>query len=1054
MTERRIYLRPYSVALSSSAGSGKTHALTTRLIAMLLQGTSLSEIVAITFTNLAAKEIRTRLFERVSRIAGGAGDEAALFASILGEPEGSVMKRAKKLKIELIRKFSLIQISTIHSFFASIIDCFPAETGVMNQAVIIDEHTRAQMLRESIEHYYRGIENSPGEMERIVQFMILFKRSGLRSATALEDIYANVDKKKYVLAHLLQKAERPSEVKMEFLRQRDVFFSEVLRRKIGFLVGTISDYLKSCGANRNLDRFRSGLEDFMESRNILDLASLTPFKRDPSNTVGYIDKLVASLTNELSARFNGALLSVRNALQSYFASQMRYYVMTWVDIYRRIDAIFTGMKKDAGCIDFHDIDEHARVFLGQLEDFEYLYFRAGSRIRSMLIDEFQDTSELQWDALQHLVREGLKRNGSLFYVGDNKQAIYRWRGGEPDLFERVSDRLGLERYRLPFSFRQNRVLLDYVNAVFKNVQKELFPSFHYEEQKPPPLRTQRENGYVAVLQCEDREAAMEELVRQIKDLQTRGVRLDDIAVLCRKNSEIVELENSFMNLNIPCRTAGRSKLMADYCIMDVRNIIHCVLNPDEPVYLAGLLRSPLLRISYEPLQQRKDDLSFSLLRVLEPELHEKMKRLTHLAGYLPPSGFIGQIYEEFDLLNVYGHKREVLLGFYELAYTFENTAAAVSIKDFDRFLTERQDSIFLQIGEQHGVSLFTIHASKGLEFHTVVVPFLSQPFRFRLDGSILYGRDNRGAITHYGIARSVYRDYLSDAAAMNKLIESTDDNYRVDELNALYVALTRARENLILIPVNSSKSQKKGILRTIGDVLISASEGDGDRRDLLRTFYGAPVPSDTQRGRTGAKKMVPLRIREKVPPAPQPVSAGPDGILDGEHPQDLRSQRVSLLKGLLFHRAVENIFRLPVSPAEIERLLHMAVSAEGADFSAGERKDALSQARPSLANVVSDPRLSIYFSETSYSEFHALSRKYRNFVGRIDRIVFGSTVDILDFKTNRVAKNGSIQRFSEVYRDQVEGYCAALRDISPEREVRGWLYFTDAAYDERVVRVC
>jgi hypothetical protein len=254
--------------------------------------------------------------------------------------------------------------------------------------------------------------------------------------------------------------------------------------------------------------------------------------------------------------------------------------------------------------------------------------------------------------------------------------------------------------------------------------------------------------------------------------------------------------------------------------------------------------------------------------------------------------------------------------------------------------------------------------------------------------------------------------------------------------------------------VNSSKRQKKGILRTIGDVLISASEGDGDRRDLLRTFYGAPVPSDTQRGRTGAKKMVPLRIREKVPPAPQPVSAGPDGILDGEHPQDLRSQRVSLLKGLLFHRAVENIFRLPVSPAEIERLLHMAVSAEGADFSAGERKDALSQARPSLANVVSDPRLSIYFSETSYSEFHALSRKYRNFVGRIDRIVFGSTVDILDFKTNRVAKNGSIQRFSEVYRDQVEGYCAALRDISPEREVRGWLYFTDAAYDERVVRVC
>ncbi len=1054
MTERMMYLPAHSVALSSSAGSGKTFTLTTRLIAMLLQGTNLSEIVAITFTNLAAKEIRTRLFERVSRIAGGERNESALFASILGEPEGSVVKGAKKLKTELIRKFSLIQISTIHSFFASVINCFPAETAVVNHAVIIDERTRVQFLRESIERYYRGIETRPEEMERMAQFMILFKQSGLRTLKALEEIFSKVDDKRYVLADLIRKAKRPSEVKMEFLQQRDVFFSEGLRRKIGFLIRAVSDYLESYGAHTHLGRFRSGLEDFMKSRNILDLASLTPFKRGPQNTVGYIEKLFAALPKDISVRFGNALLSVRSALQSYFASQMRYYVMAWVDLYRRIDAIFTGMKKDAGCIDFHDIEEHARVFLGQMKDFEYLYFRAGSRMRHMLIDEFQDTSELQWDALQHLVRAGLKRNGSFFYVGDNKQAIYRWRGGEPDLFERVCDILGLERHRLPFSFRQNRVLLEYVNAVFKNVQKELLPRFHYEEQNPPPGKTQRENGYVAVLQCENREAAVEELVHQINDLQARGVRLEDIAVLCRKNSEIVELENSFMNLSIPCRTAGRSKLMADYCIMDVRTIIHCVLNPDEPVYLAGFLRSPVFRISYEQLQERKDDLSFSLLRDFQPELYEKLKRLTHLAGYLPPSGLIRKIYEEFDLLNVYAHKREVLLNFHELAYTFESTAAAVSVNDFDRFLTERQDSIFLQIGEQHGVSLFTIHASKGLEFHTVVVPFLSQPFRFRLDGSILYGRDRGGEITRYGLARSVYREYLSDAAAVDELIESTDENYRVDELNALYVALTRARENLILIPVSSSKGKKEDVIKTIGDVLISASKEGGDGRPLRRKFFGATVPSDTRGGDGVSRKMVPLKIRKKMIQAPKPVSAGANGRLDGEHPRDLRARRVGLLKGLVFHRAVENISMLPVSPEEAERLLYMAVSAEGADFSTKEREDARVQARSSLENVVSDPRLSIYFSEASYSESNALSMKYGNFVGRIDRIVFGSTVDILDFKTNRVAEKGSIQRFSEAYREQVEGYCAALKDIYPEREVRGWLYFTDADYDERLVRVC
>jgi len=205
MTERMMYLPAHSVALSSSAGSGKTFTLTTRLIAMLLQGTNLSEIVAITFTNLAAKEIRTRLFERVSRIAGGERNESALFASILGEPEGSVVKGAKKLKTELIRKFSLIQISTIHSFFASVINCFPAETAVVNHAVIIDERTRVQFLRESIERYYRGIETRPEEMERMAQFMILFKQSGLRTLKALEEIFSKVDDKRYVLADLIQK---------------------------------------------------------------------------------------------------------------------------------------------------------------------------------------------------------------------------------------------------------------------------------------------------------------------------------------------------------------------------------------------------------------------------------------------------------------------------------------------------------------------------------------------------------------------------------------------------------------------------------------------------------------------------------------------------------------------------------------------------------------------------------------------------------------------------------------------------------------------------------
>jgi ATP-dependent helicase/nuclease subunit A len=130
MNERDIYRPMHSIALSSSAGSGKTFALTTRLISMLMGGISPSDILAITFTNLAANEIRNKLFERISSLVQGDRDEVSYFSTILNETPEGVIGKASRLKRELIRKFSLLQISTIHSFFASMVKSFPYETGL------------------------------------------------------------------------------------------------------------------------------------------------------------------------------------------------------------------------------------------------------------------------------------------------------------------------------------------------------------------------------------------------------------------------------------------------------------------------------------------------------------------------------------------------------------------------------------------------------------------------------------------------------------------------------------------------------------------------------------------------------------------------------------------------------------------------------------------------------------------------------------------------------------------------------------------------------------
>ena len=132
MNSHLLYDPHTSVAVSSSAGSGKTFTLTTRLLTMLLSGVDISQILAITFTNAAANDIREELFDRINSLRSGNTSEMDLFTSILALDEKQLVQRAEHLRLELVKQFSLLQISTIHSFFARIIGCFPRQTGIVD----------------------------------------------------------------------------------------------------------------------------------------------------------------------------------------------------------------------------------------------------------------------------------------------------------------------------------------------------------------------------------------------------------------------------------------------------------------------------------------------------------------------------------------------------------------------------------------------------------------------------------------------------------------------------------------------------------------------------------------------------------------------------------------------------------------------------------------------------------------------------------------------------------------------------------------------------------
>ncbi|MCK4925460.1 MAG: PD-(D/E)XK nuclease family protein, partial [Spirochaetes bacterium] len=160
-----------------------------------------------------------------------------------------------------------------------------------------------------------------------------------------------------------------------------------------------------------------------------------------------------------------------------------------------------------------------------------------------------------------------------------------------------------------------------------------------------------------------------------------------------------------------------------------------------------------------------------------------------------------------------------------------------------------------------------------------------------------------------------------------------------------------------------------------------------------------------------------------------------------------------LLRGIIFHAVIERIRKLPLGSGELDRLLDMASAREGRRYTKTEVTAAVKEVRPVILNVIADHRLTKYFSDNAVSELGIFSDRYQNLTGRIDRIYLGEEIEVIDFKTNLISGDAELGRLVEAYGEQVDAYCATVREIFPGMSVRGYLYFTGAADSKRLVQV-
>jgi ATP-dependent helicase/nuclease subunit A len=808
------------ISVTAGPGSGKTTVLVERYLHILReQSLSIDQLVAITFTNRAANEMRERLRRELNLVlATATGDERRRWLNYKRTLDGAV-------------------ITTIHGFCARLLREFPLEARVDPQFMLLDEHQAALMLEWIVEEVLSDFigEGHP-EISRLT---LGVGRS--RLAAALAQVYRDARGQGLELEELALATARvhaTAEDHARALEDLDRLMAEFLavrrttpaaRANQSLLIETwpeVQKLLKTIPSHETLADYCRRVSDFRELR---------PQARSPiAEHVKAIDKLVWE--KELQGRIPQVCLDL-------FAQQ---YALEMVNILMAIDRRLNEEKHKLSALDFDDLESRTMVLLQRPE----VIARTEDRYRFFLVDEFQDTNGVQQALLERLAMPAGRRPANLFIVGDRKQSIYSFRGADVDVFREMTSVLvaaGGETKPLLLNFRSQPPLIAFFNHLFPRLfqlpeempseQRRALTELGYvEHEDSEPKRELRDDGPLVELMIttkspleQDPRAEQDSRVLDAKQIARRinvlvksdspQVRYGAIALLFRAMTHVQIYESAFRHANIPYQTVLGRGFYEREEITDLIQLLRFLDNTTDELALAAVLRSPLCGISdnalfalrYRPTQKLYAALqNHGEVEYITDEEHELLDRAAKLISRL-----VGRRhhYSIHDLLRFAVEESEYMTvaaanfdgaqrlaniqRLFTLAARFENTGTHL-VRDFVRYVEE-----FEAIGSResegqidqtsNAVRLMTIHQAKGLEFPVVIIPDLQRLSRVATDHWVMLDR-------HQGLTLKVPDGRGNLVAGCTFSTFEKRHAYRelFESMRLLYVAATRAEDRLIL----------------------------------------------------------------------------------------------------------------------------------------------------------------------------------------------------------------------------------------------------------------
>ncbi len=789
------------LVVSAGAGTGKTSVLTSKYLSLLEERrAAVNEIVAITFTNKAAAEMRNRIRQSVQE-----------YLRTAEQTEAVEYWQTQLIKLESAR------ISTFHSFCLGLVREYPLEagippiTGILNdgeEAIYLNEATSTVLTREFyLDSSYRqiliGLLQDYGWEQLLKELAALYRsirESGLTFTEVMEMTTARLS--------------RPSRYS----------FRELLQELSDFIEFGLSQKL----TERGVEIIASFKEKWPFYQEILN--SDDPFEVKVPILTKIRKALPGNLPNVLKERLSLIHEMLAGVSQQLLDLECLRRLPVLARLLGEIDHEYAGIKQENGLVDFTDQQLLARNLL---LDYPDLANRIRQGICYLLVDEFQDTNGLQMDLICQLVGDDYQ-GGRLMAVGDIKQSIYRFRGAEAELINNLSDLVrdrGGKVVILSDNYRSDRIVIEFINRI----SNRLFENETFEYQ--PLQATKSEPGSCIeflLTGSDDRVLEARMIAARIGQMvfETQSgkspINYGDIVLLFRAGTSVLLYQQALQSLGIPYYNSCGGDFYHCQEVVDQLNLLRLTQQRYDSLALLALLTSPYVGLSEEGLfwLGRNGDLVklFYEYEEFPPEIspveQERLRNFRDLLNFFFENRELLQIPAIIRTALERCHYREMLWALpngsqrvanLEKLLTKADEFTAKGFHDLNRFLSYIAELEGMGILESEApteaelgnvVRLMTIHRAKGLEFPIVILPELDRPFNFRNQGNLVFHKQ-----VGLGMTIPLEDESIAEPSILEE-IKQKNKGEEISELKRLlYVAMTRAKQCLIMVGSGCSSSR-------------------------------------------------------------------------------------------------------------------------------------------------------------------------------------------------------------------------------------------------------